>query len=85
MPPYGQNLGLRIGRTLHPFERLAAIAEGSCPWSAVPAAFGVDGYVCRYERHMIYWKLLADRAVVIVTALHERTHQIDRFKDDFGS
>jgi toxin ParE1/3/4 len=68
-----------------PFERFAAIAERRFPWRPVPAEFGVDGYVCRYEQHLIYWKLLADGDIGIVTVLHERMHQIDRFRDDFGS
>ena len=44
----------------------------------------MDGYVCRYERHLIYWKIRADGDVGIVTILHERMHQMDRFRDDFG-
>lgn len=67
------------------FERFAAIAERRFPWRPVPAEFGVDGHVCRYERHLIYWKLLADGDVGIVTVLHDRIHQIDRLKDDFGT
>jgi toxin ParE1/3/4 len=67
------------------FERFVAIAERRFPWRPVPAEFGVDGYVCRYERHLIYWKLFANGDVGIVTILHERMHQIDRFRDDFGS
>jgi len=66
------------------FERFTAIAERRFPWRPVPAAFGVDGYVCRYERHLIYWKLLANGDVGIVTILHERMHQIDRYREDFG-
>jgi len=66
------------------FERFAAIADMRFPWRPVPAEFGVDGYVCRYERHLIYWKLLADGDVGIVTVLHERMHQIERFRDDFA-
>ena len=65
------------------FDRFAAIAEHRFPWRPVPAEFGVDGYVCRYEHHLIYWKLLADGEVGIVTVLHERMHQIDRFREDF--
>jgi toxin ParE1/3/4 len=66
------------------FARFAAIAERRFPWRPVPAEFGVDGYVCRYEQHLIYWKVLADGDIGIVTVLHERMHQIDRFSDDFG-
>jgi len=50
----------------------------------VPAEFGVDGYFFRYERHVVYWRRLANGDVGIVTILHERMHQIGRFKEDFG-
>jgi toxin ParE1/3/4 len=66
------------------FERFEAIAARRVPWRAVPAAFGVQGFVCRYEKHFIYWKVLDDGAVGIVTVLHERMHQTDRFRDDYG-
>lgn len=49
----------------------------------IPADFGVHGYFCHYEHHYIYWKRLKDGNIGIVTILHERMHQIDRFKDDF--
>ncbi|MFN4100416.1 MAG: type II toxin-antitoxin system RelE/ParE family toxin, partial [Pararhodobacter sp.] len=35
------------------------------------------------ERHFVYWKRLANGDIGIVTILHERMHQIERFKDDF--
>jgi toxin ParE1/3/4 len=66
------------------FARFAAIAERRVPWRAIPAEFGVDGYVCRYERHLIYWKRLADGEIGIVTILHERMHQIERLQEAFG-
>jgi toxin ParE1/3/4 len=50
----------------------------------VPAEFGVDGYFFRYERHFVYWRRLSDGDVGIVTILHERMHQIDRLREDFG-
>lgn len=67
------------------FDRFEAIAARRFPWRAVPAEFGVDGFVCRYERHLVYWKLLADGRVGIVTILHMRMHQIERFRDDFAA
>lgn len=67
------------------FARFEAIAARRFPRRAIPAEFGVDGYVCRYEKHLIYWKVLGDGAVGIVTVLHERMHQIERFSDDFGA
>jgi toxin ParE1/3/4 len=66
------------------FARFEAIAARDLPWRPIPAEFGVDGYVCRYEKHLIYWKLLAGGDIGIVTVLHDRMHQIDRFRDDFG-
>lgn len=51
----------------------------------VPAEFGVDGFFFRYEKHFVYWKHLGNGDVGIVTILHERMHQLERFKDDFWS
>ncbi|MDR2875173.1 MAG: type II toxin-antitoxin system RelE/ParE family toxin [Methylobacillus sp.] len=50
----------------------------------IPAEFGIDGCFFRYERHFVYWRSLANGDVGIVTILHERMHQIDRFREDFG-
>ncbi len=50
----------------------------------VPAEFGVEGYVFRYERHFVYWRRLGNGDIGIVTILHERMHQIARFREDFG-
>jgi toxin ParE1/3/4 len=66
------------------FSRFEAIAARSFPWRPIPAEFGVDGYVCRYEKHLIYWKVLANGDIGVVTVLHERMHQIARFRDAFG-
>lgn len=66
------------------FEAFGRIAGGGVPSRPVPAAFGVDGYVFRYEKHFVYWKTLSDGDIGIVTVLHERMHQMDRFREDFG-
>lgn len=66
------------------FARFAAIAAREFPWRAIPAEFEVSGFVCRHEHHYIYWRLLADGSVGIVTVLHERMHQIGRVHDDLG-
>lgn len=63
------------------FERIAAHGVVSKP---IPAEFGVEGFFFRYERHFVYWRHLANGDIGIVTILHERMHQIDRFRDDFG-
>ncbi len=64
------------------FDAFEGIAEGRTASRPVPAEFGVDGYVFRYKRHFVYWKTLGDGAVGIVTVLHERMHQMDRFQED---
>ncbi|BBF71168.1 type II toxin-antitoxin system RelE/ParE family toxin [Sphingomonas bisphenolicum] len=64
------------------FARFEDIAMRDCVWRDIPAEFGVDGFFCRYEHHYIYWRVLSDGAVGIVTVLHERMHQIDRFRQD---
>lgn len=51
----------------------------------IPAEFGIEGYFFRYERHFVYWRRLSNGDIGIVTLLHERMHQTDRFRDDFGS
>ena len=51
---------------------------------AIPAEFDVEGFFFRYERHFVYWKVLNNGGIGIVTVLHERMHQIDRFREDFG-
>ena len=49
----------------------------------IPAAFEVEGYFFRYEKHFVYWRQLSNGDIGIVTILHERMQQIDRFRDDF--
>jgi toxin ParE1/3/4 len=66
------------------FSQFEAIAAKQFPWRVIPAEFEVEGFVCKYEQHFIYWKILSDGTIGIVTILHERMHQIHRFKNDLG-
>ena len=66
------------------FDAFERIATGGVPSRPIPADFGVEGYVFRYEKHFVYWKRLRNGDIGIVTVLHERMHQMDRFRDDFG-
>ncbi len=66
------------------FGKFKAIAARTFPWHPIPAEFGVDGYFCRHEKHVISWKLLTDGRVGIVTTLHERMHQAERLKEALG-
>ena len=66
------------------FEAFGKIETRGVLSKPVPAEFGVDGYFFRYERHFVYWRRLANGDIGIVTLLHKRMHQIDRFREDFG-
>ena len=66
------------------FEAFEQIATGGVRSRPIPAEFGVEGYVFRYKRHFVYWKTLSNGDIGIVTVLHERMHQIERFREDFG-
>jgi toxin ParE1/3/4 len=66
------------------FEAFNGIATHITPSRPISAGFGVEGYFFRYERHFVYWRWLSNGDVGIVTILHERMHQIDRFREDFG-
>ena len=48
----------------------------------IPAEFGVNGSYFRHAHHFVYWRRLSNGDVGIVTILHERMHQMDRFRDD---
>jgi len=63
------------------FDRIETHEVLSTP---VPAEFGVEGYFFRYERHFVYWRTLSNGDIGIVTILHERMHQIDRFREELG-
>lgn len=65
------------------FSVFQSIADQTILSRPVPAELGVDGYFCRYKRHYIYWKKLTNGTVGIVTILHEKMHQINRFKEEF--
>ncbi|PNU04267.1 type II toxin-antitoxin system RelE/ParE family toxin [Novosphingobium guangzhouense] len=67
------------------FSRFDSIARHDQPWRAIPGDFGVDGFYCRHEHHYVYWRLLGDDMVGIVTILHERMHLMDRFREDSGA
>ena len=66
------------------FEAFGKIESHGVASRPVPAAFGVEGYFFRYEKHFVYWRRLGNGDIGIVTILHERMHQIERFQEDFG-
>lgn len=77
---WGEDQAARYIRGM--FQCFDDIAARRVPWRIIPAEFAVDGFYCRHEHHYIYWRLLSDGAIGIVTVLHERMHQLDRFRED---
>ncbi|WP_341677512.1 type II toxin-antitoxin system RelE/ParE family toxin [Niveibacterium sp. SC-1] len=65
------------------FEAFEGIETHETSSRPIPAEFGVDGYFFRYRRHFVYWRRLSNGDIGIVTILHERMHQMDRFREDF--
>ena len=65
------------------FDACDGIADHRTLSRPIPAEFGIEGYFFRYERHFVYWRRLSNGDIGIVTILHERMHQIDRFREDF--
>lgn len=66
------------------FEAFDGIETHQTSSSPIPAEFGIEGYFFRYERHFVYWRRLSNGDIGIATILHERMHQIDRFRDDMN-
>ena len=66
------------------FDAFARIGAHGVISRPIPAEFGVDGYVFRYEKHFVYWRRLSNGDIGVVTILHERMHQIERLREDFG-
>jgi len=80
---WGQARAEQYLRTL--FASFEEAAEGLVPSRPVPAEFGVNGFYYHCQKHFVYWKRLKDGEIGIVTVLHERMHQFERYRDDIGS
>ena len=65
------------------FEAFDQIETRGVASRPIPAEFGIDGFFFRYEHHFVYWCRLSNGDIGIATILHERMHQIDRFREDF--
>ncbi|MDP3196669.1 type II toxin-antitoxin system RelE/ParE family toxin [Tabrizicola sp.] len=48
----------------------------------IPTEFGVEGFYFRHAHPFVYWRRLSNGDVGIVTILHERMQQMDRFRED---
>lgn len=63
------------------FERFELIADEETLSHPIPAEFEVSGFFTRHEKHVIC-RELGSGQVGIVTVLHERMHQMERFRED---
>lgn len=63
------------------FDRIEGHGVASRP---IPAEFGVEGFYFRHEHHFVYRRRFSDGDIGVVTILHERMHQTDRFRDVLG-
>jgi toxin ParE1/3/4 len=63
------------------FDRIESHGVASRP---IPAELEVEGFYFRHAHHFVYWRRLQNGDVGIVTILHERMHQMDRFREDRG-
>ena len=61
------------------FEQIEGHGVASRP---IPAEFAINGFFFRHEHHFVYWRRLSNDDIGIVTILHERMQQMDRFGDD---
>lgn len=67
------------------FDAAGGVVDHSTASRPIPAEFGItDGYFFRYRHHFVYWRTLGNGDIGIVTVLHEKMHQIERFRDDFS-
>lgn len=66
------------------FDAFARIETHGVLSRPIPGEFGVEGFVFRHEKHLVYWRYLSNGDIGIVTILHERMHQVDRFRETFG-
>jgi toxin ParE1/3/4 len=63
------------------FDRIERHGVASRP---IPTEFGVEGFYFRNAHQFVYWRRLQNGDVGIVTILHKRMHQMDRFHEDRG-
>ena len=61
------------------FDVFEKIVKNQALSHPIPAEFNVDGFYVKYKKHFVYWKILQNGEVGIVTILHERMHQIKQF------
>jgi len=67
------------------FDALGKIESHGVASRPIPAAFRVAGFYFRHAHYFVWWRRLSNGDIGVVTILHERMHQMDRFRDDPGA
>ncbi len=66
------------------FDAIDGVSRGVTRSRPIPAEFEVRGFCFRYQRHFVYWQLLSNGDIGIVSILHEQMHRPSRLHEDFG-
>ena len=51
----------------------------------IPAKSAVASYYCRYEKHVVDWRYIANGDIGICTVLQEPMHQVHRLRRGFAA
>lgn len=62
------------------FGEFQAIADKPVPWASAPTILGIDGFRRAYLSHFIYWKVMGDGQIAIMTILHQRMQQAQQLR-----
>ena len=66
------------------FDSFESVANRTVQWRTIPKSMGVHGYFTRYQRHLVFWKILGDGSVGIAAVLHDAMDLGTRLSADFG-
>ncbi len=64
------------------FAHIEDLAADRRPWRPIPAEFGVAGHFSRYRSHIVFWRVLGDGSLGVVSVLHERMDVGNRLLED---
>jgi len=85
---WGENQAKQYIRGLH--DHLQRLANRRHPWRPlpnhllVPLDFDISIFFSRYEKHYIFFRVLSDGDIAVVSILHEAMHAPIRLNEDLG-
>ena len=61
------------------------LPQSTLPVVPIPKAFGVEGFMVRFESHRVYWYWeKPGELIVVVSILHAQMDQLARFLEDMA-